>query len=186
MSTCGCPILVIQNWQPSVSYRNLKNSVVFKFPRNMFVLWDDVWIGQPNIRSIYGQLISHKNVRLRCDWCFQQLISKDTYPNVFYVDESTVEMCSSGRLVFHQHGSNLDRLPAKSPKPKHSYKVNVWGGISYRGPTDICVFTGIMDSEIYQNILEDNLLPFTSVKFPDGFRLYQVCILVWINCVLSI
>uniref|UniRef100_A0A8W8LKA6 Transposase Tc1-like domain-containing protein n=1 Tax=Magallana gigas TaxID=29159 RepID=A0A8W8LKA6_MAGGI len=70
----------------------------------------------------YGQLISHKNVRLRCDWCFQQLISKDTYPNVFYVDESTVEMCSSGRLVFHQHGSNLDRLPAKSPKPKHSYK----------------------------------------------------------------
>lgn len=130
----------------------------------------------------YGQLISHKNVRLRCDWCFQQLISKDTYPNVVYVDESTVEMCSSGRLVFHQHGSNLDRLPAKSPKPKHSYKVNVWGGISYRGPTDICVFTGIMDSEIDQKILEDNLLPFTSVKFPDGFRLYQVCILVWINC----
>lgn len=75
----------------------------------------------------YGQLISHKNVRLRCDWCFQQLISKDTYPNVVYVDESTVEMCSSGRLVFHQHGSNLDRLPAKSPKPKHSFKVNVWG-----------------------------------------------------------
>lgn len=126
----------------------------------------------------YGQLISHKNVRLRCDWCFQQLISKDTYPNVVYVDESTVEMCSSGRLVFNQHGSNLDRLPAKSPKPKHSYKVNLWGGISYREPTDICVFTGIMDSEIYQNILEDNLLPFTSVKFPDGFRLYQVCILV--------
>lgn len=100
----------------------------------------------------YGQLISHKNVRLRCDWCF----------HVVYVDESTVEMCSSGRLVFHQHGSNLDRLPAKSPKPKHFYKVNVWGGISYRGPTDICVFTGIMDSEIYQKILEDNLLPFTS------------------------
>lgn len=30
-----------------------------------------------------------------------------------------------------------------------------------------------MDSEIYKKILEDNLLPFTSVKFPDGFRLYQ-------------
>lgn len=39
----------------------------------------------------YGQLISHKNVRLRRDWCFQQLISKDTNPNVVYVDEPTVE-----------------------------------------------------------------------------------------------
>lgn len=66
-------------------------------------------------------------------------------------------------------------------KPNHSYKVNVWGGISYRRLTDICVFPGITDSKIYQAILEDNLLPFTSVKFPDGFRLYQVCKLVWID-----
>lgn len=90
-------------------------------------------------------------------------------------------MCSSERLFFHQQCSNLDRLTAKSPKPNHSYKVNVWRGISYRGLTDICVFTGITDSEIYQTIPEDNLLPFTSVKFPDGFRLYQVCKLIWID-----
>jgi hypothetical protein len=122
----------------------------------------------------YGQLISHKNVKHRLDWCIQQLVLKDMYRDVIYVDESCVEMCSSGRLFFHQYGQNLDRLPGKAPKPKHSYKVNVWGGISYRGRTDICIFTGIMDSEIYQKILEDNLLPFASAKYPDGFRLYQV------------
>ncbi|XP_065927438.1 uncharacterized protein [Magallana gigas] len=121
----------------------------------------------------YGQLISHKNVKHRLDWCLDQLISKDSFRDVIYVDESTVEMCSSGRLFFHRHGSNMDRLPAKAPKPKHSYKVNVWGGISHRGRTSICIFSGIMDSEIYQKILEDNLLPFATANYPDGFRLYQ-------------
>lgn len=126
----------------------------------------------------YGQLISHKNVKHRLDWCLDQLISKDSFRDVIYVDESTVEMCSSGRLFFHRHGSNMDRLPAKAPKPKHSYKVNVWGGISHRGRTSICIFSGIMDSEIYQKILKDNLLPFATANYPDGFRLYQVNIKV--------
>lgn len=126
----------------------------------------------------YGQMISHKNVLARLDWSIQEFHKKDTYENVIYVDETTVEMSSCGRLYFYQPGSQLDRLPSKAPKPKHSYKVNVWGGISYRGRTAICIFTGIMDSIIYQKILEDNLLPFTRRKFPDGFRLYQVrCLL---------
>jgi hypothetical protein len=122
----------------------------------------------------YGQLISHKNIRIRRQWCLQQLVREETFKNVIFVDESTVEMCSSGRLFFHQYGSELDRLPAKAPKPKHSYKVNVWGGISYKGRTDVCIFTGVMDSEIYQKILRDNLLPFTTAMFPEGFQLYQV------------
>ncbi|XP_062568676.1 uncharacterized protein LOC134230838 [Saccostrea cucullata] len=80
----------------------------------------------------YGQLISHKNVKHRLEWCITQLIQKDSFQDVIYVDESTVEMCSSGRLFFHQDGSNLDRLPAKAPKPKHSYKVNVCSIMQYR------------------------------------------------------
>ena len=126
----------------------------------------------------YGQLISHKNVKHRLDWCIEKMNNKDTFRDVIFVDESTVEMCSSGRLFFYRNGSNLDRLPGKAPKPKHSYKVNVWGGISYQGRTDMCVFTGIMDSEIYQKILKDNLLPFAAANFPDGFRLYQVRIYI--------
>lgn len=122
----------------------------------------------------YGQLISHKNVKHRQNWCIEQLICREKFENVIFVDESTVEMCSAGRLFFHQNGSNLDRLPGKAPKPKHALKVNVWGGISYRGRTDVCIFTGIMDSEIYQQILEDNLIPFAKAKHSTGFRLYQV------------
>lgn len=108
----------------------------------------------------YGQLISHKNVKHRQNWCIEQLICREKFENVIFVDESTVEMCSAGRLFFHQNGSNLDRLPGKAPKPKHALKVNVWRGISYRGRTDVCIFTGIMDSEIYiSKFLRTTLFP---------------------------
>lgn len=43
----------------------------------------------------------------------------------------------------------MDRLLVKVFKLKYLYKVNVWGGISYRGRISICIFFGIMDSEIY-------------------------------------
>ena len=56
------------------------------------------------------------------------------------------------------------------------FQVHVWAGISYRGRTDLCIFTGVMDSIIYQKILAANLLPFVNTVFPDGYRLYQVCI----------
>jgi len=54
------------------------------------------------------------------------------------------------------------------------FQVHVWSGISYRGRTSICIFSGIMHSINYQNILQSNLLPFVEHQFPGGFRLYHV------------
>lgn len=65
------------------------------------------------------------------------------------VDESTVEMFTSGRLFFYKHGSNFDKLPTKATTQNHSFKVNVWGWLSYRGRTSVCIFSVIVDSEIY-------------------------------------
>ena len=39
-------------------------------------------------------------------------------------------------------------------RPKHSTKVHVWAGISLRGPTEICIFEGIKNKELYFEILE--------------------------------
>ena len=50
----------------------------------------------------------------------------------------------------------------------------MWGGISYRGRTHCCIFTGTMDSIIYQEIIRCNLIPFVERQYPSGFRLYQV------------
>ena len=52
-------------------------------------------------------------------------------------------------------------------------KVHVWAGISTRGATQVCIFSGCMESLGYQDILRRNLLPFTTEVFPDGHRLWQ-------------
>ncbi len=51
--------------------------------------------------------------------------------------------------------------------------MHVWGGISHRGATSVCIFTGIMESIGYQTILERNLLPFIKKTYPNGHRLWQ-------------
>ncbi|CAG2242342.1 unnamed protein product [Mytilus edulis] len=130
-------------------------------------------LGWTTQRVKYCQLISHQNKLKRLQWCLAALERKDTFEDVIFTDESTIEMSSNGKLFFYLPSSNLQRIPAKRQKPKHAYKVHIWAGISYRGRTDCCVFTGIMDSITYQQILERNFLPFVARKFPDGYRLYQ-------------
>ena len=49
-------------------------------------------------------------------------------------------------------------------------KVHVWAGISVRGATGVCIFDGIMDAELYIQILDQTLLPFLHDVFPDGHR----------------
>ena len=51
--------------------------------------------------------------------------------------------------------------------------MHVWGGISVRSATQVCIFTGCMESQVYQKILEQNLLPFINHVYPDGHRLWQ-------------
>ena len=48
-------------------------------------------------------------------------------------------------------------------RPKHPKKVHVWGGISMRGPTGICVFEGKMDAAMIKNTLK----PFIDDVYPD-------------------
>lgn len=123
----------------------------------------------------YCQQISHKNKKARMEWACNAIKNNDNFRNVVFADETSVEMCSHGKLFFHQSRSGIEMKTRKRSRPKHAYKVNVWAGISYQGKTPICIFTGIMNSVRYQQILESNLLPFVRHRgrFPGGFRLYQ-------------
>lgn len=42
-----------------------------------------------------------------------------------------------------------------------------------RGAASLAIFEGIMDSEFYQRVLEENLLPFIRTVYPDGHRFQQ-------------
>ena len=63
-----------------------------------------------------------------------------------------------------------DRLKMK---PKHPSKINIWGGISARGVTQIVMFTGIMNATRYVDILEAGLIPFLNTRYSDGHRFQQ-------------
>ena len=58
-------------------------------------------------------------------------------------------------------------------RPKHPLKVHVWGGISLKGTTGICIFDGIMEKTLFIEILGQTLLPFVEKVFPDGCRFMQ-------------
>ena len=53
------------------------------------------------------------------------------------------------------------------------FQVHVWAGISRRGATRIAIFTGFMNSEGYQQILDQYLPPFVRDEYPAGHRLWQ-------------
>ena len=58
-------------------------------------------------------------------------------------------------------------------RAKHPVKVHVWGGISLRGRTGVCIFQGKMDATMYVNILRATLKPFLDEVYPDSHRFMQ-------------
>lgn len=58
-------------------------------------------------------------------------------------------------------------------RPKHPTKVHVWAGISMRGRTGICIFEGVMNAELFVEILDKTLLPFIDSVYPEGHQFMQ-------------
>ena len=50
---------------------------------------------------------------------------RDTFDDVIFVDETCVEMESSGRIFFHRRGSQIECQTTKVANPKHPYKVTI-------------------------------------------------------------
>ena len=71
---------------------------------------------------------------------------------------------------------NVDLLLAaggKLGKPKHNFKVHLFGGISRHGLTPLVIFTGRMFSQDFQNCLSVRFLPFVRSKLPYGHKFFM-------------
>ena len=105
----------------------------------------------------------------RLAFCQEMIASKDTFDDVIFTDECSVQLDRHGKLCFRKENE-----PRKlKPKPKHPVKVHIWGGISMRGATPLVLFTGIMNADKYIEILKHGLLPFIDAKFPDKKYRFQ-------------
>lgn len=117
----------------------------------------------------YAQCIRQKNRFLRMIYVRKLCMEKETFSNVIFTDECTVELDNHARISFRRKGDK----PRLKGKPKHPYKLHVWAGVSMRGATDIVLFEGIMKKEFYVDILRTTLIPFGQMVYPDGYRLMQ-------------
>ena len=113
--------------------------------------------------TAYCQLIRDANKVKRLEFAQRVLESGDTFHNVIFSDECSISLQSYRRTCFGM----ADEPTKRKPKPKHPLKVHVWGGISSHGATKICIFDGIMDADLFCNILETTLVPFIRNKLPD-------------------
>ena len=84
-------------------------------------------------------------------------------------DETSVQLETHRRFCCRK----FRQKPRYKPRPKHPVKVHVWAGISWNGRTDICIFTGIMNAELYVRILGECLVPFLESVYPNGHRFMQ-------------
>ena len=100
------------------------------------------WISKKNR---YCALISEGNQEKRLDYCKSLITTNDLeFPDVIWTDECSVQLESHRKIVYHRRGE-----PSKlCGRPKHPYKVHVWGGISKHGGMKIVIFTGIIADEL--------------------------------------
>ena len=117
-------------------------------------------------RPHYCQLIREVNKQKRKE-CQRQLDNKETFDDVIFTDECSVQLEQHGKLCFRK-----EKEPrVLKQRPKHPVKVHIWAGISMRGATRVIMFTGNMNAVKYGKILEAGLVPFIRTCYPEGHRL---------------
>ena len=77
------------------------------------------------------------------------------------------------RLIEEPVVLNTEGSQGTNQDPKHPFKLHVWGGISVRGQTSICIFDGKMNAQLFVSILDQTLVPFIREVYPDGHRFQQ-------------
>ncbi len=98
--------------------------------------------------AAYCQLIRDVNKQKRLQWAEQYI--QDSFLDVIWSDETSVQLETHRRFCCRKKSQK----PRNKPRPKHPVKVHVWGGISWNGATNVCIFDGIMNAERYTNILD--------------------------------
>lgn len=109
----------------------------------------------------------HKAVRLA--WCLAN--RKRDWSRVVFSDETRLHFIPHRQRVIARKGGNRSHIESvRKPKSLH-----IWAGISARGATPVCVLPDKLsiDSFVYQGIVNDYLVPFMSVFYPDGSTLQQ-------------
>ena len=118
----------------------------------------------------YCQLIKEKNKIDRVEFCSGIVQANDKFDDAIFSDECTIQLHDNKSVAYRK----IDSTAPNHCRPKHPLKIHLWGAISKRGPSQLIIFEGIMDSEFYvECVLRTGLVPFIEIFFPEGHRFIQ-------------
>ena len=126
-------------------------------------------LGWVSSTQAYCQTVRGANRPKRLEYAFRCITTREKFQDVIFTDQSTIKIQTTTGKCFYLKGHKK----TLKGKPKHPFSVHVWAGISRKGPTDIHIFTGIMNSEYYQGILTRFLKPFIEEYYPKSHRFMQ-------------
>ena len=105
-------------------------------------------LGWRKVPTRYCQIVEPRNCLKRFIYCCLCKKYKKKFENTIDADETTVELRLTGNANFTKPSVGLlTAAHGKIGKPKHNYKIHLFGGISRHGLTPLVMFTG----RIYKN-----------------------------------
>ena len=124
-------------------------------------------LGWTSCGTAYCQHVRPRNREKRLLWA-QEYLGTNFY-DVIWTDETSVQLETHRQFSCRKKGQKS----RYKPRPKHPVKVHVWAGISWSGATKACIFGGIMDADLYCQILDEYLVPFIQTVYPHHHRFMQ-------------
>jgi hypothetical protein len=118
--------------------------------------------------------ISDSNRLIRVQWCKEHLNwTVEQWRRVIWTDESPFVLRYNGRkLVWRRHNERY--IPeCTSGTVKHEKKIMVWGAFCAHGVGHLNRIQGIMDQQVYRQLLIHHFVPSATQLFPDGKFLFQ-------------
>lgn len=121
--------------------------------------------------------ISQKNKKLRFDFAKQHENTPTSYwEDVVFVDESKFNIFGSDgrRFVWRKPNDELNVKNLKATVKHGGGGVMVWGCMSAKGVGNLVFIDGIMDQNVYLNILKQNLKQSAcKMGLDQGYKFYQ-------------
>ena len=108
-------------------------------------------------------LISKKNAIKRLNFAKEHIGKPLSFwKNIVWSDESKFQMHSNRKRRVWRMKNQTFKPEVTNSTMKHSQSIMVWGCFSYHGQGNLHEIKGIMNGEMYKNIIHDNLLPSVS------------------------
>lgn len=120
-------------------------------------------------------LLTLKQRRARVKWCKDRITwGHDEWDNVLFSDESRFSLSygDQGPRVWRQTQEAYNRSCLKR-SVKFATSVMVWGCMSSDGVGQLCIVNGIVNAEIYQEILDYYMIPSSEDLCSDSFLFQQ-------------